>query len=878
MPITRNRPFRRLLDVRRLFGLRRAIDDELSFHIAHKAEDLIADGWSPAQARAEAARRFGDLGAVTDQCRRIGRRSERQSRLRATVDAARQNLALGLRQLRRSPSTTAAALISLIAGIGAATALYSVAHATLMRPLPFPAADRLVRLGATNPELADMQASEPDFLDWRAQATSLDDAAGIGYLGLALTDREPPLQLDVAAVSASFFSVIGTPPVLGRAFTAEEDRPGGPTDVAILGHGLFASRYGADPAILGRRLELDGRSLTVVGVMPEGFAFPQWADLWVPLAPDPASQRDDHEIDVIARLTAGVTPEQAQADLDRVATDIAAAHPVTNQDWGVRLTSFDDWLIGPRFASALYVLLGAVGLLVVLACVNVANLLIARGMTRTRELSLRAALGAGRRRLVGQLLTEGALLAVLGGIGGVLLASLLVGLLQRLEPAWLPRWEEVRINAAVLFFALVASLATGLLFALLPALQATRGDLARSLASGGRTLAAGDRRLRAVLVATEVAVATVLLVGAGLLFDTFVRLTGVETGFDARSVLVGRMQLPTHRYDWRDRADLLPRIEQALATVPGVRRVGLSNGAPFGGFRPVNTLRVVGSEDASFLLSDWRSVSPGYFVVAGIPIVRGRGFAPADRGDGEGVAIISQAMAEALWPDGDAVDGLIDWGSPGGDPLRVVGIAGDVRDVDLEETRWTLYRPYAQIPWAAVDLMLKTDRPAALIAPEIARAIWSIDPNLAIPQIQPLAKNVEDATARQRSTMILLVAFAAVALVIAASGVYGLTLFGVRRRRRELGIRLAVGARPAGLVAMLLGSSLRLALIGALIGGAASLAARHLVASLLFEAPGMPWGVLGTASLVLLTATGLACYLPARQAARLDPTTVLRSE
>lgn len=901
MPIIRFRPFKRLLDLRRRGSYRQAIDDELAFHIAEKTDALVEQGWASDQARAEAERIFGDTEAIRSTCRDIGRRHERARRRRSFLDESYQDLTFGLRQLRRSPGTTVAAILSLVLGVGAATSLFTVAHATLIQPLPFRDADRLARLWSRNAEVDDMQASAPDFLDWQAQAKTVEDMAAVGFLALALTDREPPVRLNIAPVSASLFNLLGFEPALGRGFTAEEDRHGGPSDVAVLSHRLYVSRFGADPAILGRALDLDGRTMTVVGVMPAGFAFPPWADLWTPLAPNPGVDRDDHDLDVVARIAPGHSFEQAQAELDQIAAGVAAAHPRTNEGWGVRLDSFESWLVGPNFALSMQVLLGAVALLVLLAAVNVANLLIARGVARRHEISLRAALGAGRGRLVRQLLTEGLLLAGVGGIGGIAFAQGTVWLLHRFEPSWIPFLETVQINGTVIAFALVVTLATGVLFAVLPtrhtigssprARRATGGDItfsARSLMVGARSVTGQGRSLRGALVAIEVGVATLLLIGAGLLFDTFLRLQRVDTGFRSEGVVLARIQLPTHRYSWQQRGMTGARLEEAVRAVPGVTTAGFTNAAPFGGFRPTNTLGIVGRDSDEVLMSDWRAISPSYFETLEIPLLEGRLFTDADHGEASPVTIINRAMADALWSGegehGDdtghhgAIGAQIDWGSPGGRPLTVVGVVGNVRDVDLTNDRWTLYRPHQQLSWAAFDLLVRSARQGEAFERELREAIWRIDPDLPVPAMQPLDGNVAGATERSRSTMALLLAFAGIALLLAASGLYGLTLFAVERRHRELGIRLALGARPGNLVAMIVGGGVRLAALGGVAGIVAAFALSRFLEALLYGTGTVDGSVYGLVLALLLAVSLLACYLPARRAAHLDPAVTLRAE
>jgi putative ABC transport system permease protein len=852
------------------------VDRELQLHLEMRTEDLIEEeGMAPAAARDEALRRFGDLGKITETCREIGKRKEKAMWWSELSSELRQDLGYALRQMWKAPVFTLIAVLTLALGIGATTAIFSVVDAVVLRPLPFPEPDRLMRLWEKNPQTDQFSVSDPNFLDWRQANRSFVDMAAIRFTTPSLVGDGEPVRLTAAAVTASLFPVLGAKPALGRTFLPEEDRPGGATQVAVLSHRLWQSRFGADPGIVGRSLRLEGRSYTVIGVMPAGFAFPAWAELWIPLAPDAAASRTDKWLDVVARLKPGVTVEQASADLDAVARRLVERYPDSNRDWGVRIVPFQEWMVGPQVTQTMLVLFSAVGLLLLMACVNVSNLLLARATIRGREMGLRSALGAGRARLIRQLLTESVLLAACGALAGLGVAHGAMRLLRAFGPADVPRLNEVSLDGRVLAFTLGTALVTGLLFGLAPALQASRTDLYALLQQGGRAALAAGRRLRDALVVGELAMAMMLLIGAGLMIGSFLRLQRADTGFDPEGVLTVQLELPEQEYPQERRHLFFSAALARISGLPGVRAAGATNTAPFGSFQPTIEFVVEGREargPEDFQSADWRSVTPGFFRALGIPLLRGRLLTEADRVGAQEVVVISQTMADRLWPGEDPVGRRIRWGGEDGGALTVVGVVGDVRDLDIaEDSRQILFLPYQQIPWPQMTLLIKTAGPQAGLAAAIRREIRTLDGSLPIPEVRPLRQSISDAVAAPRFRMLLFGIFAAVALVLATVGVYGVMMFTVAQRTREIGVRLALGARPWSVVRMVLRRGLLLTLLGVGLGWAGAFGLTRFLASLLYGTAPTDAATFAAVALLLAGVATAAGYLPARRAAAIDP-------
>ena len=858
------------------------VDAELRFHLQERAEDLVEEeGMTPAAAREEAMRRFGDLGKITDTCHEIGKRREKAMWWSELATELRQDVGYAFRQMWKAPLFTLISVLTLALGIGATTAIFSILDAVVLRPLPFSEPDRLVSLSETTPQAALFSVSEPNYLDWRRANRSFTGMAAISYASLGLVGQGEPVKLHGAAVSASFFPLLDAQPLLGRFFIEDEDRAGAGARVAVLSHHLWQSRFGADPGVLGRSLRLEGRLYTVIGVMQPRFTFPDWAELWIPLAPGTNMDRGDHWLDAVARRKQGVSLEQARADLDGIAAQLSQQYPDSNKGWGVRIDPLHEALVGPQVTRGLLALLAAVALLLLMACVNVSNLLLARATVRGREMGLRSALGAGRARLIRQLLTESVLLAGLGAFAGLGVAYGAMRLVRAFGPN-VPRLDEVALDGRVLAFTLGIALVTGLLFGLAPALQASRADLHALLQQGGRAAMAAGRRLRDGLVVGELALAMMLLIGAGLMIGSFLRLQRVDTGFDPDGVLTVRLDLPPDEYPDDRRRIFFPEVLQRIAALPGVRAAGATNAAPFGGFRPNNTIAVEGREpqkEGEFLSADWRAVTPGFFRSMSIPLLRGRLFTEADREGSLNVIIISKSLAESLWPGENPVGRRIIWGPPNGDPWTVAGVVGDIRDMEIERApRSVIFLPWQQVPWAQMTLTIKTAGDVPGLAAAIHREIRALDGDLPIPEILPLRQSVAGAVDGPRFRMFLFALFAAAALTLAVTGVYGVMTFAVAQRTREIGVRLALGARPWSVVGLVLRRGLVLTLLGIGLGWAGAFALTRFLASLLYGTAPTDATTFAAVAILLAGVATAAGYFPASRAAAIDPRLAFSAE
>jgi predicted permease len=742
-----------------------------------------------------------------------------------------------------------------------------------------------VRIWETTPSGEPFSAADANYLDFRERNRSFAEMAAVREIAdaLTLTGDGEPRQLQSVAATATLFPLLGVRPALGRTFSADEDRPGD-NRVVVLGHALWAGHFGGDPSLVGRTLTLNGEPYRVAGVMPAGFDFPGGAEAWLPAAVDRERERDDHELAVFARLRPGVTVEQADADLRRVAALLGRQHPTTNEGWGARLVTFSDWIVGDRFRQTLLVLLGAVGFLLLIACFNVANLLVARATTRHAEIGIRAALGAGRSRLVRQLLTESALLALIGSAGGLVVAAAAVAGLRAAAPDGIPRVHEVSVDARVLGFALAAGLVSSVLFGLAPAVHASRIRVHDLLKLGGRSAPGRGRwRSRDLLVVGEVALAMTLLVGAGLMITSFARLGSADAGFAEDGVRAVPLQLPDGRYTDERRSAFVREVLTRIEGVPGVIAAGATSTNPFRQFGFSNDVtpadRAAEAPPGGFMQAGWRSVTPGFFRAMGIPLLRGRPLLDSDRAGAARVVVISGTMAHRMWPGEDPIGKGLFWGGITGTPRTVVGVVGDVEDVALEaDPPPVMFLPYDQVEVPAVTLVIKAAPGARGVASAIRREIWAADAGLAVPEVQLLAQNRARAVAGPRFTTLVVSAFASVALALAAMGIYGLTAFGVAQRTREIGVRIALGARPARVAGAVLRRGVLLALGGVALGLAGSIALTRVLVSLLYETTPTDPTTYATVALLLGGVAALASYVPARRAARVDPMVALRAE
>lgn len=807
------------------------------------------------------------------------------------IEALGQDVRYGLRTLRRSPGFTIIAAATLSLGIGATTAIFTVANTVMFRPLPFQNPQQLVRLWESNPEKGwpTFSASHPNFLDWRSQSTSFERLAAQSNTGFTLTSKGEAEIVRALTVTSDFLPVLGITPTLGRNFRADEDRPGGRTTVAMLMHDFWQRKFGADPGILGTRVTLDGRPYDVIGVLPPSFTWGNRTDLLVPLAPDPARARADHRLLVIGRLAPSVSIDKARTEMNAIAGRLAQQFPDSNRGWSVRISTFYDWLIPEDTRRAIAIFMGAVGLVLLIACGNVASLMLARTATREKEISIRTALGANRLRIVRQLLVEALLVALVAGVIGLLLAWSGTRLLVTAGPAvGLPRLDEISIDGRVFGFALATAVFAGLCFGLMPALHGSRTHVNNTLkdVSYGSTDAASRQRLRSALVTAEVALSVSLLIGAGLLVRSFYRLQQVDPGFQFDHLSTMRVNLPRTTYDTGEKSRAFySRLIPEIAAGPGVQSVATSSGVPLAGGNTGTELDIPGRPIAPGVPStaDWRLVSPGYFKTMNIAL-RGRDFDDRDvslpNKPAPPVTIISEATARRYWPGEDPIGRTVILHSFGKMPHTIIGVAADVRSFGLDRDVGPMVYGSAMeySGWNPMSLVVRTaDDPLAHVS-GIRAAIRKIDPDVPIFDVRALDDLLSDSFGSRRFNMYLLGCFAAAAAVLSFVGLFGVLAYLVSQRTRDIGIRLALGAERRSVVAMIVGRGMRLALSGAVIGLVMAFVAARLIKTLLFSVS--PWDPLTFAAVPLLLCgvALLACYLPAQRASRLDPIIALRSE
>jgi predicted permease len=805
------------------------------------------------------------------------------------MDNLYQDLVYALRRLGRSPGFALVAMATLAIGIGANSAIFSVINAVLLRPLPYDQPDRLVRVSQTW-EGRPVVYSPENFLDVEAQAQSFESMAAVDEGGLTVTGQGAPVRVEGAGVSASFFDVLRVRPPQGRGFRPGENEPG-KTKVVVLGHRLWSQWFGGDPRAIGRSIQLNREPYLIVGVAPAGFSYPEGAEVWTPLEYDAqlrTKSRGAWYLGVIGRLKPRISVEHAREEVATIAARLARQYPDMNEKVGGTVASLQEALVGDA-RPALLVLLGAVGLVLLIACVNVANLLLARVAAREGELAVRTALGAGRGRLLQQLMTESVTLAVLGGAAGVFLAWLCLDTLLGLQPAGVPRLAEVGIDRTVLAFAFALSVLTGILFGVFPALQMMRRATAQSLREGSRGLL--NRRgggLGGGLVVGQMALAMMLLAGAGLLMRSFTQLRHVEPGFEAANALTFRIGLPETAYaEEAGRAAFFDALLTRLQALPGVRSAGAVSGLPLSGMRFSLVFEVVGRPPlppAQQPSMELRVVTADYFRTLGIPLLRGRAFARSDTSDSPQVVLLSQSAARRFFPDEDPLGHRINLGYRRGEGRppaggEVIGIVGDVRDRGLaKEQPPEVYLPYPQLPFQTMDVALRTAVSPMSVASSMEKAVHELDPELPVARTQALDRIVARSISEPRFYMLLIGVFAAMALLLAALGIFGVMSYAVVRRSREIGIRVALGAHRVDVLRIVLGRAVVLVAAGVGVGLVGTLALSRTMASLLFNlSPTDPTTLVGVATLLAAVAL-LASYLPARKATRVDPLVALRSE
>lgn len=865
-------------------GAGRELDEEMAFHLDMETRKNLAGGMSPEEARRAAMVAFGGVERFKEKTREeYGTRG---------MENLFQDLRYALRQLRKRPGFTVVATLTLALGIGATTVVFSVFNAVVLRPLPFVDADRLVRVRELTPQGDPMSVADANFLDFREQNRSFEEMVAVSVRPLVLSGDADPTQLVGMNSTEGMFSMLGVTPVAGRVFAADEFRIGEEPEVVLLGNGAWVREFGSDPGIVGETILLDGMRRTVIGILPaleQPFSF----DVWLPYGADPAFPRNDHRREVFARLSPGVSPDQARADLNQIQARLGATYPQSNEGWETWIRTLPEWLVGPEVRRIAQVLMGAVGLLLLLACVSVSNLLLARGTTRHREMSLRAALGAGRSRLLAQLLAESVVLAAVGAGLGILLAYGTLPVIQSLETTPLPRLDEISIDGTVMTFCIVASLASALIFGMAPALQGSKSELMDLLRTGGRMASQGSQRLRDGLVVGQMALAMVLLVGAGLLVGSFWRMASVDPGFDAENVLLVEVSLPADQFP-----EMSPQVGaayrqvlDALESNPGIVSAGATMASPINGNRPANFVarsdRALEPED--FLPIGFRPVTPGFFEAMGMPLLRGSTFdelqvdgvmAAVMEGEEAMVPmVVSRSLAERMWPEEDPVGKTLVWGQPGGAPMQVAAVVGDTRDLSFPmDSEPMAYLPHTFLAWPTMTLVVRSTGDLSTVASQVREAVWSLDPSLPVPELVRMEGALDGALAAPRLNVVMMTLFSVSALVLAAIALYGITSFSVGRRTREIGVRMALGAPKGDVARMVLKKGLRLVVFGAAAGLLGALVLSRFLESLLFEVAPVDVLIYSAVALVLGSVMMIATLLPVRRALRVDPTIALQVE
>lgn len=859
------------------------LSEEVQAYLDLLIEQKIIEGLNPKEARRAAQIEMGGTEQVKERVREI--------RMGYFLETMWQDLRYGLRVLIKSPVFTTVAVLSLALGIGANTAIFSVVNGILLRPLPYPESEQIVDVWHTPPQetfpgMTIFSVSPANYIDWRDQSDSFEHIAAYEPAVFSLSTSNDPLSVTGAAITSDFFSILRTNVSQGRTFLPEEEQQGR-DHVVIISHGMWQRTFGAKPDVIGQALTLNSQSFTIVGIMPDRFQFPSWAELWVPLAwsNEQKQVRAIHDSMVIARLKQNVSLEQAQAEMSTISSRLEQQYPEDNKGWGAVVIPLHEDLIGD-VRPALLVLFSAVGFVLLIACANVANLMLARGANRQKEIAIRIALGAPRARIVRQLLSESILLAVVGGLLGLLLASWGSQILVQLSSGSLPNSSEIGIDKWALGFTLLISFGAGIIAGIAPALQFTKADMSETLKQGtGRTGSSSvKQRTRKALVICEVALSLILLIGAGLMIRSFWKLQQVDPGFNINNTVTMSVMLsPTKYSDTHQQIAFFDRVLEKAGAIPGVVSVGTTTTLPLTGTGSTQPFTIEGRPEVAVAeqpTAGTRYISPDYFRAMGIPLLQGRFFNDQDREGSVPVIIISETMARRFWPGQDPIGKRL---TPSfhikEGPREVIGIVGDVKGRGLDsETPAVMYMSYKQSPrpWA-VFVARTASNPESFIQ-AVSQAVYAIDKEQALRDVGTMEQVLAESLSGRRFNMTLLITFAALALVLASVGVYGVMNYSVTLSRRELGIRMALGAQAKDVLRMVLGQGLTLTLIGVGAGLAGAFGLTHLMSNLLYGITATDFLTFIIVSGSLMTVGLLASYLPARRATKVDPMIALRQE
>jgi putative ABC transport system permease protein len=869
--------------------------EELGQHLDDRYRELRAQGLNGADARRlvlreldEEPRLCPELRTLKEPPRTSSNSFERPRTASNPFGAIRQDLRFGLRLLWKTPGFTAVAGITMAVCIGANVALFAVVDTLLLRPLDYPRADRVVRVfeHLVDANLLRNSASGPNILDWKRQSTVFAGMAAYRRRNVNVSGHGEPRYVKAARASREFFDVLGVTPALGRSFSPEEDRQ--VAHVTVLGYGFWRSALGSDPAILGKTLDFDGEPYLVIGVLPERFRFHLETDAWIPLGLYPGGRagRGSHNLNVVARLRDGVSVAQAQAELETIAARLSRQYPDTNTGCGVFVEPLQASMMHDVRPMAL-ILSTAVAFVLLIACANIGGLLVARSAARVREFAIRIALGASRVHLARQLIVEGLLVAALGGLGGLGIAAFLIAVVRRVESLPVPRLEEVAIDVRMLAFMIAVTGAAGLLFGLVPALHVGRSAPEEALTARGVSAGRARRRMQSALIVWQVAFALVLLVGAGLMVRTLVRLNRVDPGFDPRGILAVDLSLSDARYPKSEEAARFYRqIVESASALPGVRSAALVSDPPLFGGAGYNEIGFAiagrpptqpGHEDFAYL----RWVTPEYFSAIGVPLVNGRFFTESDAIGRPGVVIVNAALVARHFPNEDPLGRQLVIQEGRAEPKRIVGVVGDLRQTSLADVAEPqMYTPFYQAPagWGTLLVKVRVGVNPSALAPAVQEAVRRVDPQQPLSNLRTLEDAVARSIAPQTLTMRVLAAFAIAALTLAAIGIYGVVAFQVTERTREIALRMALGARAPGVLWMITRQGLAPVALGLLIGLSGAATLTHFLRGLLFEVGTTDPLTFATTGAVLLTAAILACVLPARRAIRTQPSLALQGE